>query len=125
MGSAADLAVDAGRALSEGAGKDPRGLWRFLTIVGCAAILGGTVYLLATRSDVADRYTGSDASRDWKAAAEQRAADLKSQADQRSADLAAQAAVNRAQGEALVRMSTVLDGVDRRTTRIEAKLDAK
>lgn len=50
---------------ADAANRDPKGFWRFLTVVGCFAIAASFLYLFLTAQKVSDRYTGSDAARDW------------------------------------------------------------
>jgi hypothetical protein len=101
--SVASAADGAAGVVLKDAARDPRFTIKAVTVVACLALICGLVYLLATRSDVQDRYTGSEALSDW----------------QKQRD------INRSLSESIVRMTTTLEGIDRRTTRIETKLDAK
>lgn len=103
---------------------DARGLWWFLGVVGVSAIIGGTTYLIAVRTDVADRYTGTQAREDKAEHEKIRAKNLSILAEQRAADLKAQAEINSTWRESNAEIKAMLNALDRRAVRIETKLDA-
>jgi len=98
-----DAAADGLGSLREGAVRDPKGLWRFLTIVGCVAVLSSLIYLLSTRAVTEDRYTNTMADHDKET--------------QRDRD--------REQTESIIEMKATLKAIDQRTERIEKRQDAK
>lgn len=78
------------------------------------ALICGLIYLLSTRSVTEDRYTGTDAHNDKAILRAERAAEWREQEK-----------VNSLWRESNAAIKATLDALDRRTQRIETKLDAK
>lgn len=96
-----EAAIDVARSLQTATDKDPKGLWRFLQVVGVTAILAALAFGLWTRDERADRFTGSDAARELKVR------------DDAIASLR----------ESMVELKSTLRAIEARLARIETKLD--
>lgn len=97
----AEAAIDVARSLQTATDKDPKGLWRFLQVVGVTAILAALAFGLWTRDDRVDRFTGADAAREFKIR------------DDMIANLR----------ESMIELKSTLRSIEARLGRIETKLD--
>jgi hypothetical protein len=88
--------MDAGSVLTDAASRDPKFAIKAFSVVACFALVCGLTYLVVTHQDVTDRYTGSEANRDWGS-----------------------------QRELNAEMRATLRSIDQRLGRIENKIDAK